>query len=235
MDSSATQGISTKVVTDFANQNENSIFASATSSVRDEITNNNLELAEQKKAEIGYNASSPIMTEANIAKYGLNLAYEMPLSYGNFSSSSSTSSSTSNSSSTDRYNENTCYITNNQTILSRIDAARFLDDFLNTKTINVRFLEDLGISNEVKSVEYINGFFDYKGISVSLISLNCSNKIESCRYVVRDFNNSPKYYIEHTGAESAAFDFAGHYKQHGTGLRISVKYSDRDKFSELFS
>ncbi|MFI3322165.1 MAG: hypothetical protein R3Y50_06530, partial [Rikenellaceae bacterium] len=45
LDSSSTQGISTKVVTDFANQNENSIFASATSSVRDEITNNNLELA----------------------------------------------------------------------------------------------------------------------------------------------------------------------------------------------
>lgn len=231
MDSSATQGISTKVVTDFANQNENSIFASATSSVRDEITNNNLELAEQKKAEIGYNAPSPIMTEANIAKYGSNLAYEMPLSYGNFSSSSSTSSSTSNSSSTDRYNENTCYITNVQTNLNQIGAARFLDDFIDTKKYKLDLTKDLGIAQRVITVIYKQGFFNYRGVSIFCIDLNATGD-----YIEKDLDSPLVNYKAGNGSELTRFSFKGHFKNgQGLNLWISVKYSDRDKFSDMLN
>lgn len=79
------------------------------------------------------------------------------------------------------------------------------------------------------------GFFDYKGISVSLISLNCADTNKEGRYVSLCFNDSPKYYIEYTGVESAAFDFAGHFKQQGANMRISVRYCDRDKFADMFS
>lgn len=96
-------------------------------------------------------------------------------------------------------------------------------------------MEDLGIADTVNSVVYNDGFFDYHGVAISMISLNCANPIKDKRYVDRNYISSPTHYIPHSRVESAAFDFTGHFGQQETNLRICVKFSDKNQFLKLIT